>query len=44
VTISIGLADASGRSIENALQHADFALYEAKRLGRNRVEVAAGSA
>jgi diguanylate cyclase (GGDEF)-like protein len=44
VTISIGLADASGRSIENALQHADFALYEAKRLGRNRVEVVAGSA
>jgi diguanylate cyclase (GGDEF)-like protein len=42
VTISIGLADASGRSVEVALQHADFALYEAKRLGRNRVEIAAG--
>lgn len=41
VTISIGLADATGRSLELALQHADFALYEAKRLGRNRVEVAA---
>lgn len=42
VTISIGLADATGRSVEIALQHADFALYEAKRLGRNRVEIAAG--
>jgi len=41
VTISIGLADASHSPLEVALQRADFALYEAKRLGRNRVIVAA---
>ena len=40
ITISIGLADASHCSLEAALQRADFALYEAKRLGRNRVIVA----
>ena len=36
-TVSIGLADASESPIEIALKHADEALYEAKRLGRNRV-------
>jgi len=36
-TVSIGLADASESPIEIALKHADDALYEAKRLGRNRV-------
>lgn len=41
VTLSIGLADASRSPIESALHDADFALYEAKRLGRNRVIVAA---
>jgi diguanylate cyclase (GGDEF)-like protein len=41
VTISIGLADASHSPLEIALHRADFALYEAKRLGRNRVIVAA---
>lgn len=41
VTLSIGLADASNCPIEVALQRADLALYEAKRLGRNRVIVAA---
>ena len=40
VTLSIGLADASHCPIEIALQRADYALYEAKRLGRNRVMVA----
>ena len=40
VTLSIGLANASHCPIEIALQRADFALYEAKRLGRNRVIVA----
>ena len=40
VTLSIGLADASHCPIEIALQRADFALYEAKRLGRNRIIVA----
>jgi diguanylate cyclase (GGDEF)-like protein len=41
VTLSIGVADASQVSIDVALQRADLALYEAKRLGRNRVVVAA---
>ena len=36
-TVSMGLADASECPIEIALKHADEALYEAKRLGRNRV-------
>ena len=43
VTLSIGLADASHCPLEIALQRADFALYEAKRLGRNRVIVAAAA-
>lgn len=41
VTVSIGLADASECPIEIALKHADEALYEAKHLGRNRVELSA---
>ena len=41
ITLSIGLADASHCPLEIALQRADYALYEAKRLGRNRVIVAA---
>ena len=41
VTLSIGLADASHCPLEIALQRADHALYEAKRIGRNRVIVAA---
>lgn len=40
VTMSIGLADAANSPIEVALRHADAALYEAKRQGRNRVIVA----
>jgi len=40
-TVSIGLADASECPIEIALKRADEALYEAKRLGRNRVVVSA---
>jgi diguanylate cyclase (GGDEF)-like protein len=40
-TVSIGLADASECPIELALKHADDALYEAKRLGRNRVVLSA---
>ena len=41
VTLSIGLADATLCPIDVALQRADLALYEAKRLGRNRIVVAA---
>ena len=41
VTLSIGLADATRCPIDIALQRADLALYEAKRLGRNRIVVAA---
>lgn len=40
ITLSIGLADGSHCPLEVALRHADDALYEAKRLGRNRVVVA----
>lgn len=36
-TLSMGVANASGCSLEKALQLADEALYEAKRQGRNRV-------
>ena len=43
-TVSIGLADASECPIEIALKRADEALYEAKRLGRNRVVVSSSSA
>jgi diguanylate cyclase (GGDEF)-like protein len=41
VTVSMGLADASECPIEIALKRADEALYEAKRLGRNRVVLSA---
>jgi diguanylate cyclase (GGDEF)-like protein len=43
VTVSIGLADASECPIEIALKHADEALYEAMRLGRNRVVIGGGA-
>ena len=38
-TISIGVADAANSALAVALRHADTALYSAKALGRNRVEV-----
>jgi len=42
VTVSIGVADPSGRNleIEQVIQAADKALYRAKKAGRNRVESA----
>lgn len=41
VTVSVGLAQAEAAStLPDLLQRADAALYRAKRLGRNRVEVA----
>lgn len=39
ITLSIGLADASHYPLEIALRHADDALYDAKRQGRNRVVI-----
>lgn len=41
-TVSIGLAEASGRNVDLAalLAAADRALYRAKTLGRNRIEIA----
>jgi diguanylate cyclase (GGDEF)-like protein len=43
-TVSIGLAEAGpqDRSINEPLERADQALYEAKRAGRDRIAVAAG--
>jgi diguanylate cyclase (GGDEF)-like protein len=42
VTTSIGICygTAAGMSFEEILKHADDALYDAKRMGRNRIEVA----
>ena len=36
ITLSFGLADASSVSLEEALRHADIALYSAKNSGRNQ--------
>lgn len=42
ITLSIGVAEfKKGESISELLERADAALYQAKRLGRNRVEAAA---
>jgi diguanylate cyclase (GGDEF)-like protein len=42
VTLSVGIAVAQeGDTLETLIKRSDAALYEAKRLGRNRVEVAA---
>jgi two-component system cell cycle response regulator len=42
LTLSAGVAELGGGSVEDWLRRADEALYRAKALGRNRVEVAAG--
>ena len=44
VTISAGVAHATGGSPASLIRRADEALYEAKRAGRNRVVVAQGAA
>ncbi|WP_445679074.1 GGDEF domain-containing protein [Radicibacter daui] len=43
-TVSIGLASASDSSLTEALRAADYALYEAKAAGRNRVRLSQGLA
>jgi two-component system cell cycle response regulator len=40
LTISIGIAELAGGTVRDWLQRADAALYRAKAVGRNRVEVA----
>ncbi len=43
VTLSVGVAHGRiGGTLEELMQRADAALYEAKRAGRNRVSIAAG--
>lgn len=37
MTVSIGLANGKDNSLDAALKHADLALYEAKKTGRNKV-------
>jgi diguanylate cyclase len=45
VTLSVGVAVAEeGESLERLMERADAALYRAKEVGRNRVEVAVGGA
>ena len=39
VTSSFGVAEFNGESEEQFIRNADNALYEAKRNGRNRVEI-----
>jgi len=42
VTVSIGIADVSAPDIDTAeklVNAADIAMYEAKRKGRNRIEI-----
>ncbi len=41
ITVSVGVSDKTGNSLEEILDNADKLLYEAKERGRNRVVLAA---
>ena len=44
MTISVGISNLNGGTVDEWLRRADSALYRAKSLGRNRVETEEGPA